>query len=102
MALVGALLLDGARRKIDPDVAIAKLDREGAHVVGKLVEGAAGGEVEAGVVPMAGEDAIFDSALAEGETHVGAAVVHSEDLAAGGEEGEGVALGLDAEAAGGG
>ncbi len=35
-----------------------ELDREAAQVVGQLVERAAGAEVEAGVVPVAGEDAV--------------------------------------------
>src|SRR6185295_14148364 len=39
------------------------------------VEGAAGDEVEAGVVPVAGDKARLDGALVEREAHVGAAVL---------------------------
>ena len=61
--------------QVDPDVAVDDLGREGRYVVRPQVEGAAGGQVEAGVMPVAGEDAVVDAAAIEGEAHVGAAVV---------------------------
>ena len=47
---------------IDPDLAVNYRDGEAAHVVGEGVEGAATGEVETGVVPVAGENAVPDAA----------------------------------------
>src|SRR5262245_46746441 len=56
-----------ARRRVDPDVSLAEVDIERSHVVSEWVEGTATREIEAGVVPMAGEDAIADRAPAQGE-----------------------------------
>ncbi len=58
-----------------PDLAVAHLDREGRRVVRPQIEGAAAFEVEAGVVPMAGEDAVLDAAPIERESHVRAPIV---------------------------
>ena len=76
------------RRQVDPDLAVAQLDREDAQVVGPLVERAAGGDVEAGVVPVAGEDAVLERPAVEREAHVRAAVVDRADAVAVGEERE--------------
>src|SRR5258706_249666 len=48
--------------RTEVDVDIVSLDHRGvgAHIVGEGVERAAGGEVEAGVVPVAGQQAIAD------------------------------------------
>ena len=63
----------GCRRAgVDPHTASRDRDREGPHIVGEGVEGAAAGEVEPGVMPVAGEDSVADGASVEGETHVGA------------------------------
>ena len=60
----------------------AQLDRAGRRVVRPQIEGAAAFEVEAGVVPVAGQDPVLDAAPVEREAHVGAAVVEREDAAA--------------------
>ena len=77
--VAAAVGLDGAR--VDVDISFAGLDAEGGHVVGEGVEGAATREVEFGVVPVAGEDAVADGAAAQGEAHVGAAVVEGVEAA---------------------
>ena len=69
-------------------------------VVGELVERAAGAEVEARVVPVAGEDAVRDRAAVEREAHVRAAVVDGVHGVPVGEEAERVAVDVDDEAAG--
>ena len=68
---------DPVGRRLDDDdhVVAVDLDRVGAHVVGEGVEGAARVQVEAGVVPVAGEQAVVDGAPVQRETHVRAAVV---------------------------
>ncbi len=60
---------------LDEDVVAVDRHQEAAGVVGEGVEGAAGDEVEAGVVPVAGDQAGLDGALVEREAHVGAAVL---------------------------
>src|SRR5262249_17524653 len=42
------------------------------------VEGAAAFEIEAGVVPMTGQDSVLEAAAFEREAHVGATIVESE------------------------
>ena len=66
-------------RGLHPDVPIAHLDRAGRHVVRPQVEGAAAFEIEASVVPMAGQDAVRDAAALEREAHVRATIVEGED-----------------------
>ena len=61
--------------RLDEHVAVAHLGRESAGVVGPHVERAARHEVEAGVVPMAGDETGLDRALVEGEAEVRAAVL---------------------------
>ena len=58
---------------------LAHLDRAGRHVVGPEIEGAAAGEIEPGMVPVAGQDPVCDAAALQRETHVRAAVVERED-----------------------
>ena len=58
----------GLRRAgIDPHASVGHGDREGPHVVGERVERAAAGEVEPGVMPVAGEDSFADGAPVERE-----------------------------------
>ena len=85
-----AVLFDG--NGVDPDIAVPDLGVEGRNVVGEGVEGAAAGEIELGVVPVAGEDAVPDGAAREGEAHVGAPVVERIDLALGEKDEHGAAL----------
>jgi hypothetical protein len=60
------------RPGIQPDLALANLDRVGSGVVGEEVERATAGEIELGMVPVAGEDAVSNGASVQGKAHVGA------------------------------
>ena len=73
--------------------------RKRSNVVGEGVEGAAACEVETGVVPVAGEDAVFDGAAVEGEAHVGASVVDGGEGFVFNENGDGVSGASDDGAA---
>jgi len=64
------------------DVTITHLDRADRHVVRPEVEGAAAFEIEASVVPVTGQDAVFDAAALEREAHVRAPIVEGEDAPA--------------------
>ena len=59
----------------DDDVVAFDAHRVGADIVGEGIEGAARLEVEAGVVPVAGQQTVFDRAPVQGEAQVRAAVV---------------------------
>jgi hypothetical protein len=74
--VTAAFFFDGSRA--EPDLTIANLHGEGRHVVGERVKRAAAREVEFGVVPVAGEDAVLDGAPMKRESHVRAAVVQGE------------------------
>src|SRR5439155_16596680 len=78
------------RAEVNPDVAVAQLDREHAQVVRPLVERAPGGYVEPGVMPVAGQDSARQGAAMKREAHVRTAVVDSTNVATVGEEDEGV------------
>ena len=65
----------------DPDLVVAQLDGTGRHVVGPQVERAAAGQIEPGVMPMAGQDAVLDRPAVEREAHMRAAVVEGADPA---------------------
>jgi hypothetical protein len=65
----------------DPDLAVMQLDREGRHIVGPQIEGAAAREIEPRVVPMAGEDAVGNRAPVQREPEMRAAIVHGEHAA---------------------
>jgi hypothetical protein len=69
-------------RGLHPDVAAPHLDRADRHVVCPQVEGAAAFEIEAGVVPMTGQDAVLDTAALEREAHMRATIVEGEDAPA--------------------
>src|SRR5262249_48049335 len=56
-------------RGLYPDIAIAHLDRADRHVVRPQVERTAAFEIEAGMVPMAGQDAVIDAAALERKAH---------------------------------
>ena len=87
------------RSQVDVDVVAVDLDREAAQLVGPLVERAARAEVEARVVPVAGEDPVRDRAAMEREAHVRAAVVDREHRAVLGEQADVVTVERDDEAA---
>src|SRR5262245_34520279 len=61
-----------------PDLPIAYLDRANRYVVCPQVEGAAAFEIEAGVVPMTGQDSVLEAAAFERKAHVGATIVESK------------------------
>ena len=73
----------GAQAAVRRDEDLAVLDPHlgGGHIVGPQIEGAAARHVEAGVVPGAGENAVPDAALVQGEAEMRAAVVHGEHAA---------------------
>jgi len=71
-----------AEHRFDPDLtACADFDRTGRHVVGPEIECAAARQLEARMMPMAGEDAVIDAAAFERKAHMRAAIVEREDLA---------------------
>ena len=65
----------GVRSGGDEHVAVGEAHVERDGVVGPRVEGAAAGQIEAGVMPVTGDEPGLDRALAEGEAEVGAAVL---------------------------
>jgi hypothetical protein len=69
-------------RGLHPDFAIAQFDREDWYVVRPQIEGAAAFEIEAGVVPMTGQDAVLDAAALEREAHVRTPIIEGEDAPA--------------------
>src|SRR5262249_5737887 len=69
-------------RGLHPDVAIAHLDSADQYAVRPQIEGAAAFQIEAGVVPMTGQDAVLDAAALERKTHVRATIVEGEDAPA--------------------
>lgn len=68
-----------SKRGRHPDVAIAHLDRAARHIVRPEVECAAALQIEAGMVPVTGQDAILDSASLERKARVWATIVQAED-----------------------
>ena len=62
-----------------PDFAVTHLDRAGRHVVCPQIEGTATREIEAGVVPVAGQGAVLDAAAIQRKPHMRAAIVERED-----------------------
>ncbi len=83
------------RRKVHPNFPIADLHREDGHVVGPLVERSATGQVETGMVPMAGQNALFDGSTVQREAHVWAPVVHGIDMFATGKQRQRVFFDMD-------
>src|SRR5262245_20109811 len=67
---------------LNPDLAVAHLDRADRYVVRPQIECAAAFEIEAGVVPMTGQDSVLEAAALEREAHVRAAIVESKDAPA--------------------
>ena len=65
----------GIGARADEDVVSRDLHVEAGGVVGPRVERASAGQVEAGVVPVAGHEPRLDRALVEGEAEVRAAVL---------------------------
>src|SRR6478672_8627056 len=65
-----------------PDFALNDADRAQRHVVRPEIEGRAAPQIETGMMPMAGEDAILDAAAVQRKAHVRAAVVQCDHLVA--------------------
>jgi hypothetical protein len=63
-----------------PHDAVAYLDCRRRNVVGPKVKGAATGQVKAGMMPMAGQDAVFDRASMERKSKMRATVIEGEHL----------------------
>jgi len=85
----------GRGRQVDEHVVAVEGDREAAQIVRELVEGAPGRQVEASVVPVAGQDPVADGAAVEREAHVRAAVVDRVHLLSLREEAEDVPVEVD-------
>src|SRR5437899_4619647 len=66
-------------RDVYPDLVASHFDREDANIVSPWVERSATGQVEASVVPVAGQDAVLHTASIERESHMRAAVVYRVD-----------------------
>jgi hypothetical protein len=66
------------RVRADPDHAVPNFDRRRGNVVGPEVKGAATSEVKTRLVPMAGQDSVFDRAAVERKSKMGAAVVEGK------------------------
>jgi hypothetical protein len=75
----GRVSLPGQRR--DVDLVVAHLDVVDRDVVREEVERAPAAEVEARVVPVAGQDPVLDGSAVQRKPHVRAAVVHGRHLA---------------------
>ena len=97
LALVTDRIL--ARAQVDEHVVPVQSDREAAQLVRELVERPAGRQIEARVMPVAGEDPVADRAPVEREAHVRAPVVDGVHLLALREQAERVAVEVDDEAA---
>jgi hypothetical protein len=70
------------RPGIDPNgTVIPQLDWRGRDIIGPEVEGAAAGEVKAGMMPMAGQNPVLDRAAVQRKTEMRATVVEREDTA---------------------
>ena len=67
---------------LHPDFAIAQFDGEDRYVVRPKIKSAAAFEIEAGVVPMTGQDAVLEAAALQWEAHVRAPIVEGEDAPA--------------------
>jgi hypothetical protein len=67
---------------LHPDFALAHLDGEDRYVVCPKVKSTAAFEIETGMVPMTGQDAVLDTSPLEREAHVRATIVEGEDAAA--------------------
>src|SRR4029077_20284025 len=70
-----------AKHRLYPDFAAgADLDGTGRYIVCLQIECAAACQFEAGMVPLAGQDAVLNAAAIERETHMGTAIVEREDV----------------------
>jgi hypothetical protein len=69
-----------ARTAADPHPSVVpQFDHRGRDIVRPEIESAAAGEVKAGMMPVTGQDAVFNRAAVKRETEVRAAVIERED-----------------------
>jgi len=69
-----------ARPSADPHRSlVAQLDRSGRNIIRPEIESAAAGEVKAGVMPVTGQNAVFNRAAVKRETEVRATVIERVD-----------------------
>ena len=93
--------LVSSRCEIYPHLTVTDLHREDVRFIGELVEGPAGFKVEAGVVPVTGQDTVLYGPSVQREPHVGTAVIHSVHLAVVEKERERTTSEADGDAPGG-
>ena len=84
LAQPGALSLQGICRwsQIDPHLVPADVDRVGSNIAGPGIERPTGRDIEAGMVPVAGQDTVLDGPAMQWEAHVRAAIVQGIDALA--------------------
>jgi hypothetical protein len=63
-----------------PHDTIAYLDCRRGNIVGPKIKGATASEIKTGVMPMAGQDAVFDRASMERKSEMGAAIIEGKHL----------------------
>ena len=85
---------------INIDFVVTHLNGETAHIIGPLVKSAAGSQIKAGIVPVAGENAVAHRPLVEREAHVWTAVVDGVELVGMFKKRNGVAVELEGQQAG--
>ena len=81
--------LVGRRDDENVDLVVRQLDRVGSHIVGKGVECAPRGQVEARMVPVARQQALVHGAPMERKAHMRATVVDGKSLLAVPEDADG-------------
>ncbi len=67
---------------LHPHVGVTHLGGTGRRVVRPQIESAAACEIEASVVPVAGQNAVLDASAVEGKAHMRTAIVKSKDTPA--------------------
>jgi hypothetical protein len=87
--------------EIKPNLLVPNLNGETAHIVGELIKCSTASKVEPCVMPMAGQDSIFERAAMERKAHMRTAVVDRENLPSIGKEDNDMAIDLHNQAAGG-
>jgi len=80
---------------VDPDLVVTDFNREHADIVRPRVESPSSGQVEAGMMPMAGQNAVLYAAAIEWKPHVRTAVVYGVDSFSVSEEDNRVAVDVD-------
>ena len=87
------------RLQIDEDISIANLNWKTVDVIRPEIERSAAGKVEARMVPMAAQNAVFDRTAVKREAHMRAAVIQGINLVSVQKEHDCLAIRLDRDAA---